>query len=205
MGPRRGTRWGLYDRGMNAFAAGQDGAAGLAGVRVGLGWDRHRLEPPTPGGRGRPLVVGGVRFEHAVGPVARSDGDVLYHAVTDALLGALGLPDIGQLFPDTDAANEARDSSVFVAEAVRRVHAAGWGVVNLDTVVALQRPKLGAQREAIRANLARLLGVPADAVNVKGKTGEHVDAVGEGRAIEAQAVVLLARRAGGEVLHERGR
>ncbi|MEM0982872.1 MAG: 2-C-methyl-D-erythritol 2,4-cyclodiphosphate synthase [Planctomycetota bacterium] len=159
--------------------------------RIGHGYDLHRLEPKPPEGEGRDLVVGGVRLDHDRGPVAHSDGDALYHAVTDALLGAIAEPDIGQLFPNDDPRNESRDSEVFLAEAARRVHEAGWRVDNLDATVILERPKLSPHREAIRANLARVLGVEIGCVNVKGKTHEKVDAVGEGRAIEVHAVVLL--------------
>ncbi len=137
------------------------------------------------------MVVGGVRFDHPAGPVGHSDGDALLHAITDALLGAIGEPDIGQLFPDTDPRHEAQDSAVFLAEAVRRVRQRGLGVVNLDATVVLERPKLGPRKGEVRARVAELLGVPVDRVNVKGKTHEGVDAVGEGRAIEVHCVVLL--------------
>lgn len=163
--------------------------------RVGLGWDRHRLEPLAPAGAGRPLIIGGERFDHDRGPVGHSDGDVLYHAVTDAILGALALPDIGQLFPNDDPRHAGADSAEFVTEAVRRAAEQGWRVENLDAVVVLERPKLGPRKEAIRANLARLLRTPIEQVNIKGKTGEGVDAVGEGRAIDAHAVVLLMQDA----------
>lgn len=162
-------------------------------IRIGHGWDRHRLGPPPPAGEGRRLVIGGVGFGDGPGPIARSDGDVLLHAVTDALLGALGAGDIGQLFPDDDERNEGRDSAQFVAAAVELAREKGWRVGNLDATVVLERPRLGDRRVLIRENLARLLGVDESAVNVKGKTGEGVDAVGEGRAIEAHAVVLLIR------------
>ncbi len=164
--------------------------------RIGHGYDLHRLEPVAPAGAGRPLVLGGVRFVHDRGPVAHSDGDALYHAVTDAILGALAMPDIGQLFPDTDPRHEAQDSSVFLAEAVRRAGAAGWGVVNLDATVILERPKIGPVKDQIRANLARLLCVDVSRVNVKGKTHERVDAVGEGRAVEVHVVVGMGRATG---------
>lgn len=159
--------------------------------RVGHGYDLHRLEPLPPAGAGKPLVVGGVRLEHDLGVVAHSDGDALFHAVTDAILGALALPDIGQLFPDTDPRHASRDSAVFLAEAVKRARAQGWSVVNVDATVVLERPRLSPHKEAIRANLARVLG--GGVVNVKGKTHERVDAVGEGRAVEVHAVVLLER------------
>jgi 2-C-methyl-D-erythritol 2,4-cyclodiphosphate synthase len=164
-------------------------------LRVGHGWDLHRLEPIKPAGAGRPMVLGGVPVDAPScagrGPVARSDGDVLLHAITDAILGALALPDIGQLFPDTSSANEGRDSAEFLAEAVRRMTGAGYVVGNLDATVICERPKLGPIKERIRLNLARLLGVSPERVNIKGKTHERVDAVGEGRAIEAHAVVTL--------------
>jgi 2-C-methyl-D-erythritol 2,4-cyclodiphosphate synthase len=143
--------------------------------------------PDPPKGAWREGITG------PVGPVGHSDGDVLYHAVTDALLGAIAAEDIGQLFPDTAAENEGRDSADFVREAVRRVRAAGFGVVNLDCTVILERPKLSPHKAAIRANLAGLLGVPVERINLKGKTHEKVDAVGEGRAIEAHVVVLISR------------
>ena len=158
-------------------------------LRVGHGYDLHRLDPDAD----RPLVIGGVRLEHDRGPIARSDGDVLLHAATDAVLGALALPDIGELFPDTDHTNEARDSGDFLAEAVRLAAERGYHPVNLDSTVVLERPRLKPVKGEIRANLARLLGLPPEAVNVKGKTHERVDAVGEGRAVEAHAVVLMRR------------
>lgn len=161
--------------------------------RIGHGYDLHRLEPLPPAGRGRPLVLGGVRLGHDRGPVAHSDGDALYHAVTDAILGALALPDIGQLFPDNDASNESRNSEDFLAAACAKVAEAGWCVVNVDATVILERPKLAPHKEAMRSNIARALGIEEDRVNIKGKTHEKVDAVGEGRAIEVHAVVLLVR------------
>ncbi len=164
-----------------------------ASARIGHGYDLHRLEPPAPAGRGRTLVIGGVRFEHDRGPVAHSDGDVLLHAITDAILGALGLPDIGQLFPDTDHRHESQGSADFVREAVKRAAAAGWYVANLDSTVVLERPKLGARKGEIRRRIAELLGVDESCVNVKGKTHEGLDAIGQGLAIEAHAVVLLTR------------
>lgn len=162
-------------------------------TRVGLGYDLHRLEPTPPKGEGRPLIIGGVRLDHDLGPVAHSDGDALLHAVTDAILGALALPDIGELFPDTDPRHEVRDSADFLAEALRLADEAGYRPVNIDATVVLERPKLAPRKAEIRANLARLLALPEDRVNVKGKTHERVDAVGEGRAIEAHSVVLMQR------------
>jgi len=161
--------------------------------RIGHGYDLHRLEPCAPAGSGRPFVLGGIRFDHDRGPVAHSDGDVLMHAVTDAILGALGEPDIGQLFPDNAPENDGRDSRVFLEEAVRRMRAKGWTIGNMDMTVICERPKMGPRKREVVENLAHILGVPAADLNLKGKTHERVDAVGEGRAIEAHVVVLLAR------------
>jgi 2-C-methyl-D-erythritol 2,4-cyclodiphosphate synthase len=164
-------------------------------IRVGHGYDLHRLEPPPPNGRGRPFILGGLRLDHPTGPVGHSDGDALYHAVTDAILGALGLPDIGQLFPDTDPRHDNEDSSVYLLEATRKAAALGWRVGNLDCTVILERPKIGPVKEAMRGNIARLTGVDLARVNVKGKTHEKVDAVGEGRAVEVHVVCALERTA----------
>ncbi|HUG94257.1 MAG TPA: 2-C-methyl-D-erythritol 2,4-cyclodiphosphate synthase [Planctomycetaceae bacterium] len=158
-------------------------------LRIGLGHDLHRLEP------GRRLVVGGVVIEHDRGPAGHSDGDVLLHAVTDALLGAAGLGDIGQWFPDTAPEWKDADSAEFVRQAAAAVRERGWAVANLDCTVFAERPKLSPHRTAIRQRLAELLGVEADAVNVKAKTGERVDAIGREEAIAADAVVLLVRDA----------
>jgi 2-C-methyl-D-erythritol 2,4-cyclodiphosphate synthase len=154
-------------------------------MRIGIGHDTHRLEP------GGPLILGGVRIEHEAHLAGHSDADVLLHAVTDALLGALALPDIGQLFPDTDTRHRGRDSSEFVLEAVHQVHQRGYRVVNLDSIVFAQRPPLAPHKLAIRERLAELLQVPLNAVNVKAKTGERVGPVGREEAISAECVVLL--------------
>jgi 2-C-methyl-D-erythritol 2,4-cyclodiphosphate synthase len=156
-------------------------------MRVGSGHDTHRLA------EGRPLVLGGVRVPHSHGLVGHSDADVVLHAVTDALLGAAGLGDIGELFPDTDPANKDADSSRFVAESVRLLNQHGWRPVNLDVTIFAQKPKLGPLKAEIRNNIATLVGLPADAVNVKAKTGEEVGHIGRGEAIGCHAVVLLAR------------
>lgn len=139
------------------------------------------------------MVLGGVRLPSDRGPIAHSDGDALLHAITDAILGALALPDIGQLFPDTDPRHAGEDSSVYVVEAARRARVAGWRVGNLDATVILERPKIGPHKAAMRENISRMLGVDLVAVNIKGKTHEGVDALGEGRAVEVHAVVLLTR------------
>ncbi|MCL4221284.1 MAG: 2-C-methyl-D-erythritol 2,4-cyclodiphosphate synthase [Phycisphaerales bacterium] len=177
---------------------GEPPAEALAPIlRIGHGYDLHRLEPMPPVGQGRPLIIGGVCFEHDRGPVSHSDGDALLHALTDALLGAMALPDIGQVFPDDDPRCESRDSADFLREALRLVRERGYAPVNLDATVILERPKLSARKDEVRASIARLLGMPLDRVNVKGKTHERVDAVGEGRAIEVHCVVLVQEIHGG--------
>ncbi len=161
--------------------------------RIGHGYDLHRLEPRPPVGNARPLIVGGVTLEFDKGLIAHSDGDVLYHAVVDALMGALALPDIGSMFPDNAPENAGRDSAEFVRAAAAKLAASGFELVNLDATVILERPRIAPVKDRIRANLAALLSTPIDRINVKGKSHEKVDAVGESRAIEAHAVALLAR------------
>jgi 2-C-methyl-D-erythritol 2,4-cyclodiphosphate synthase len=163
----------------------------LPALRVGQGWDTHALVT------GRPLVLGGVTIPHSHGLQGHSDADALLHAITDALLGGAGLGDIGRHFPDTDPAFRGADSTVLLAEALRRVSDAGWRALNVDATVVAQAPKLAPHIEAMRARIAGLLGLPLGAVNVKAKTAERLGPVGEGRSIEAQAVCLLAGRAGG--------
>lgn len=162
-------------------------------LRIGHGYDLHRLEAQAPEGAGRAFVLGGVEIEHDRGPVAHSDGDAMLHAVTDGLLGAIGEPDIGQLFPDDDASNEAVDSRVFLAEAVERVKGRGFSVVNIDITVICERPKLSVYKDLMRGNVAVGLGVDVSRVNIKGKTHEGVDAIGRGDAIEVHCVVLLGK------------
>jgi 2-C-methyl-D-erythritol 2,4-cyclodiphosphate synthase len=156
-------------------------------LRVGSGHDTHRLAP------GRPFVLGGVRLDHPTGPVGHSDADVVLHAVTDALLGAAALGDIGERFPDTDPAYHGADSAIFVREARKLLAADGWRIVNADVTIFAQEPKLGPAKAAIRANLATLLGVDIGAISVKAKTGEHVGHIGRGEAIGCHAVVLVER------------
>ncbi len=158
--------------------------------RIGHGYDLHRLEV---GGAARALVIGGVRLEHDRGPIAHSDGDVLLHALVDALMGAIGGPDIGQLFPDNAPENDGRDSADFVRAAAERLARAGYTVGNIDATVILERPRIGAMKDRMRTNIATMLGIDARSVNIKGKSHEKVDAVGEGRAVEAHVVVLLMR------------
>jgi 2-C-methyl-D-erythritol 2,4-cyclodiphosphate synthase len=155
--------------------------------RIGHGFDLHRLEP------GLQLVVGGLKLDHDRGCAAHSDGDVVYHSVVDAILGALAKQDIGQLFPDNDPKWKGADSKVFIEEAVRVMRSAGYTIGNLDVTVILQRPKLGPHKEKIRQNLATLLGCDLDQVNLKGKTHEHVDSLGENRSIACHVVVLLVK------------
>ena len=154
-------------------------------IRIGEGWDVHALV------EGRPLILGGVTIPHTKGLLGHSDADALLHAITDALLGAAGLGDIGRHFPDTDERFKGADSAVLIAEAYRRVQEKGWKVVNLDSTIIAQAPKLAPHIEAIRARIAQVLGVEASQVNVKAKTAEKMGPVGEGRSIEARAVVLL--------------
>ena len=163
----------------------------MIGARIGHGYDLHRLEPIAPAGAGRPFVLGGLRIDHDRGPVGHSDGDALLHAVTDAILGALAEPDIGQLFSDRDPRWDGADSTIFLTEAVRRMKARGLRIGNVDATVICERPKIGPVKDAMRARLAALLGADLGAINIKGKTHEKVDAVGEGRAIEVHVVALL--------------
>jgi 2-C-methyl-D-erythritol 2,4-cyclodiphosphate synthase len=156
-------------------------------MRVGIGHDTHRLA------EGRPLLLGGVRVEHARGLVGHSDADVVLHALTDALLGAAGLGDIGDAYPDTDPAWRDADSAVFLRQTLARLNHDGWRVVNVDVIVFAQEPKLGPLKGKVRDNLARLLGVEVGAVNVKAKTGEKVGHIGRAEAIACQAVVLIDR------------
>ena len=168
------------------------------GYRIGHGYDLHRLEPTHPQGKGRVMILGGVRFEkHPSGPISHSDGDAVYHAVTDAVLGALGLPDIGQLFPDDDPRHEGADSAMFVRDAAEKMAACGFALNNLDITVICETPKLGPHKQQMIANLARLLQCEPPQINLKGKTHEKVDAVGEGRALEVHAVALLTQMSGG--------
>ena len=154
-------------------------------LRVGEGWDVHALVP------GRRLVLGGIEIPHSAGLLGHSDADALLHAITDALLGAAGLCDIGSHFPDTDPKFKGADSAVLLAEALRAVQAAGWQLVNVDSTVIAQAPRLAPHREAMRQRVAAVLGLAPDAVNIKAKTAEKLGPVGQGLAIEARAVVLL--------------
>jgi 2-C-methyl-D-erythritol 2,4-cyclodiphosphate synthase/2-C-methyl-D-erythritol 4-phosphate cytidylyltransferase/2-C-methyl-D-erythritol 2,4-cyclodiphosphate synthase len=154
-------------------------------LRIGLGRDFHRLAP------GRPFLLGGVVIPSDRGELGHSDGDVLAHAVTDALLGASGLGDIGEFFPPGESAWKDADSLVLLQTAVEKVKAGGWRPVNLDCVVTCEAPRVLPHREAIRRSLARILGISPQAVFVKGKTNEGLGPIGEGLAVEAMAVCLL--------------
>ena len=160
--------------------------------RIGHGFDLHRLEPSTPQ-QPRKLVVAGRRLPHDRGVVAHSDGDVVCHALVDALLGALCLGDIGRMFPDDDPAWKEQDSRHFVREALRLVHDHDHVVGNVDVTVILQAPKLVPHLVDMRSNLAELLACPFDRVNLKAKTHEQVDSLGRNESIAAHVVVLLAR------------
>ena len=153
--------------------------------RIGEGWDVHALVP------GRPLVIGGVTIPHTMGLLGHSDADVLLHAITDAILGAAGLGDIGRHFPDTDPEFRGADSAVLLAEAARRVRAAGYTIANVDSTVVAQAPRLAAHIPGMRECIAKALQVEPDQVNVKAKTAERLGPVGQGLAMEARAAALI--------------
>ncbi len=159
--------------------------ASLPTIRIGEGWDVHQLVT------GRPLVLGGVQIPHSHGLLGHSDADALLHAITDALLGAAALGDIGRHFPDTDPQFKGADSGVLLAEAARRVRAAGWQIGNIDSTIVAQAPKLAPHIPAMVARIAALLGLDPGQVNVKAKTAEKLGPVGELKAIEARAACLL--------------
>ena len=156
-------------------------------IRVGQGYDVHQLV------EGRDLILGGVNIPFEKGLLGHSDADALLHAITDALLGAAGLGDIGSHFPDTAAEFKDADSRVLLGEAYQSVQALGWKVVNVDTTVIAQKPKLAPHISAMRANIAADLGLPENCVNIKGKTNEKLGYLGRMEAIEAQAAVLLIK------------
>jgi 2-C-methyl-D-erythritol 2,4-cyclodiphosphate synthase len=157
-------------------------------IRIGEGWDIHALVA------GRPLVLGGVTIPHSHGLDGHSDADALAHAITDALLGAAALGDIGQHFPDTDQAFKGADSMRLLSEVARRVRAAGYEIGNIDSTIVAQAPKMAPHIEAMRTRLANVLGLAINQVNVKAKTAEKMGPVGEGHAIEARAVCVLNAR-----------
>jgi len=154
-------------------------------MRVGIGHDTHRLVA------GRPLILGGLRIEHPRGLAGHSDADVVLHALTDALLGAAGLGDIGDAYPDVDPAYQDCDSTFFVRATLERVNRKGFQLVNVDITIFAQEPKLGPVKTTMRHKIAELLGLDADKVNVKAKTGENVGAIGRAEAIGCQVAVLI--------------
>lgn len=156
-------------------------------IRIGEGWDVHALVP------GRKLILGGVEIPHSAGLLGHSDADVLLHAITDAVLGAAGMGDIGRHFPDTDVQFKGANSSVLLQEAMRRVREKGWELVNVDSTIVAQAPKLAPHIAAINAGVAQALGVALDQVNVKAKTAEKLGPVGMGQSMEARAVALLKK------------
>jgi 2-C-methyl-D-erythritol 2,4-cyclodiphosphate synthase len=157
-------------------------------MRIGVGHDTHRL------GALRPLVLGGIRIDYPKGLIGHSDADVVLHALTDAMLGAAGLGDIGDAYPDTDPKYKNCESALFVRETLARLNQKGYRVVNVDVTIFAEQPKLGAQKTQMRQHIAGLLGLDADAVNVKAKTGEKVGSIGRGEAIACQAAVLIDKK-----------
>ena len=156
-------------------------------LRIGEGWDTHALVP------GRKLLLGGVEIPHDRGLLGHSDADALLHAITDAVLGAAGLGDIGRHFPDTDERFRGADSILLLTEAALRARQAGWQIANVDSTVIAQAPKLAPHIDAMRERIALALDLPATHVNVKAKTAEKLGPVGMGQSIEARAVVLLTK------------
>lgn len=154
-------------------------------TRIGYGWDSHEFKP------GIPLMIGGIQLPHSHGLGGHSDGDVLLHAITDALLGAVAAPDIGSLFSPADPQWKGADSGIFLREALRRMRLAGYGLENVDSTLILSAPKIGPHAATIRANVAKLLAIPLDCVGVKAKTPEGI---GTDNAAIAHAIVLLNRK-----------
>jgi 2-C-methyl-D-erythritol 2,4-cyclodiphosphate synthase len=158
-------------------------------MRVGIGHDTHRL------GQGGPLLLGGIEIPHDKHTIGHSDADVLLHAITDAILGAAALGDIGEMFPDTDAANRGRDSADMLRQAAARTRQAGYRVINLDCIVFAQRPKLTPHKPAIRRRIAEILEIDETAIGLKAKTGEGIGEVGREEALMAECVALLEETA----------
>jgi 2-C-methyl-D-erythritol 2,4-cyclodiphosphate synthase len=159
----------------------------LIEYRTGLGWDNHRTAPS------RALIIGGIRIVSDFGLEAHSAGDVLLHAITDAILGACALGDIGMHFPDNDVRWKGAESAAFLQHALELARAAGFELVSIDSTVILERPKLKDHRRPMRDNIAAILGLAVDRVSVKFKTSEKVGPVGEGRSAEAQAIATVRR------------
>jgi 2-C-methyl-D-erythritol 2,4-cyclodiphosphate synthase len=159
----------------------------VTGIRTGIGWDNHRLA------HGRPLILGGIRIESDVGLEGHSDADVLSHAITDAMLGAAALGDIGLHFPDSDPQWKGAESSKFLNHVCDLVRRHGWQIANIDSTIILESPKLKDYRMSIRECLAKTIGIETERISVKFKTSEKMGPVGEGRAAEAQAIVTLTK------------
>lgn len=157
----------------------------MTAMRIGQGYDVHQLVS------GRPLILGGVNIPYNKGLQGHSDADALLHAITDALLGAVAFGDIGKLYPDTDGINKDADSRILLRGAYQLVQNSGWQIVNVDSTIIAQQPKLRPYIDQMRYNIASDLNVPSDMVNVKGKTNEKLGYLGREEAIEAQAIVLL--------------
>ena len=161
-------------------------------IRIGEGWDIHALVP------GRKLILGGIEVPHTLGLLGHSDADVLLHAITDALLGAAALGDIGHHFSDTDPQFKGADSAVLLAEAARRVRAKGFEIGNIDSTIVAQAPKLAPHIDAMRAKIAQTLALDVEQINVKAKTAEKLGPVGQLQAMEARAVALLFKTGGSQ-------
>lgn len=162
-------------------------------IRIGQGFDVHRFSAPE---EGRPLMLMGIQVPHDRGLAGHSDADVMLHALADALLGAAGLGDIGQHFPDTDAAYKGADSLELLRSVVTKIHALGWRVGNADVLLIGERPKVGPHRQTMRERVAPVLGIEVEALNVKATTTEKLGFTGRGEGLAAQAVVLLLRGTG---------
>jgi 2-C-methyl-D-erythritol 2,4-cyclodiphosphate synthase len=164
---------------------GHDSRARLTTLRIGHGYDLHRLV------KGRPLFLAGVQIPHGSGLLGHSDGDVVLHAICDALLGAMGIGDIGQQFPDTDERYRGVDSGELARHVVALMRDEGWSVANVDVTICAEEPRLAGHRHAMRCRVADLLGAPITSISIKAKTNEGLDAIGRSEAIAATAVVLL--------------
>ncbi len=160
---------------------------GFSGLRIGLGMDSHRIAS------GGPMILGGSQLDADIHFVGHSDADVLLHAITDAILSAAGLADIGQLFPNTLEENRGRDSADMLAIAANAMRCSGFCIINLDCVVQLERPKLSPYKETIKNRIAEILSIQPDQISIKGKTGEGIGEIGRGELCEATCVVLLMR------------
>ena len=159
----------------------------IPNIRIGMGYDTHRLGP------NRPLILGGVRIEHDQGLVGHSDADVLLHALTDAMLGALGRGDIGEWFPNTDPKWSGADSKIFLQSALQEVRAGDWQIVNLDATLFAEQPKLSPYKSPIQENLSELLSLSTEQINIKAKSGEGVGHIGRSEAISASVALLLMK------------